>query len=1009
MIARLKKTRFLAVLGSSGTGKSSLVKTGLLSGLELGQISGSYWRIVEFRPGGDPLGKLAEELLKSESSAAKEIKPPDVEIERLKARFKREGPRELIKWCRERHFAPGTNLLLLVDQFEELFRYQNNDQREEAQAFVSLLLESRWPRGVASPEQAQIPIYVTITMRSEYLGACALMLGLPEAINEGIYLAPRMSREQCEEAIVGPALVCGIEIEDRLVTKLLNDMAEFAPWEAQREGKDQLNWLARQADQLPLMQYALNQMWRRANKASQAKKQQTDGKIRLKFDEYLGLERELDSHGDEVYARLGEPLKATAQTVFRAVTSGTTVADAQRRPTKYGELVKICGEGSNDAVAAVIEAFGPRGCQFLTSDVRQTGERLPDHAWIDIAHESLIRQWKLLSTWLEKEGIASHAWQRLKDDAERGGFLYGRRLRDAVEFRDEVKPTARWAERYGGSFDRVTHLITKSEWLKHGLVMIGVVLAIGLLAAGSFVYEQHAEKIQKTIVATQNFELAVNSANRLLKQLSEFVEHGDITINGATHMLRVASEIVDQVKTVESTTKTVALLINLEHTASDIYGELGKYNDAYANAKKAMESAESLRVADPDNPEVLPLLYKSIWRMANSIDYLGGDRAKEQALMKYLEAEELARRVVERVPEATERQRELMFIVQKIGDIRQDLGALEAAIEKYQTALTIVQNLLAKAPQNRVLRRDGANSRRRIGQALSEKGDRDGALEQLRAALEVLTDLAQEDPNDDVVQSNLAANHRDVARVYLQRDDLDAALVEYLLATRIQEGLIAKDPTNATWQFSLASYSTAMGDVLRRHNNLADALGRYQKAYTLRKELATKDPTNPRRQRSLATAAISVADLLKAQNYDLDNAVHLYREAIGILDEARPLYDPDVFKSYIKIGDLLISEDDRIGALTEYKRAQAIARDKAASNTSGSIWQKNLTISQIKIGDLLTSQESSREALESYQQALKIITALAEREPKNPEWSAFVEELRTKIRSLELKPRPTPN
>jgi hypothetical protein len=195
MIAKLGERRFLAVLGSSGTGKSSLVKTGLLSGLEMGLLSGagSRWLIVEFRPGGNPLGNLARALLEAESSATTKLPLPTVaEITRLQTRFKREGPRELIKWCRQGHLADGTNLLILVDQFEELFRYRTDGEREEAQALVSLLLESRWPRGVASPRQAELPIYVTITMRSEYLGACALIQGLAEAINEGTFLTPRM-------------------------------------------------------------------------------------------------------------------------------------------------------------------------------------------------------------------------------------------------------------------------------------------------------------------------------------------------------------------------------------------------------------------------------------------------------------------------------------------------------------------------------------------------------------------------------------------------------------------------------------------------------------------------------------------------------------------------------------------------------------------------------------------------------------------------------------------------
>jgi PQQ-dependent catabolism-associated CXXCW motif protein len=486
MIARLEKTRFLAVLGSSGTGKSSLVKTGLLSALAMGLLAGSRWRVVEFRPGGDPLGRLAEALLQSEGAAATKVMPPAAEVQRLKARFKSEGPRELIKWCREGHLADGTNLLLLVDQFEEFFRYRNTEEREEAQAFISLLLESRWPRGVASPQEAQVPIYVTITMRSEYLGACALMLGLAEAINEGTYLTPRMTREQCEEAIIGPALVCGVEIEDRLVTRVLNDMADFAPWEEQRESKDRLSRLARQADQLPLMQYALNQMWRRAQET-----REPDGTIRFRLDDYLGLERELDARGDEVYDGLSDALKTTARKVFRAVTSGSTPANAERRPTRFGDLVKICGERSGDAVAEVIDKFGPRHCQFLTCDVPQTDNAtVPDQAGIDISHESLIRQWSKLSHWVREEYRSAESYRDIERKAKlwnnsAGNLLTKLDLSMACRWWDIECPNAAWAERYGDAYRLALEFLRKSErhqFWRRGLASVGVIVPLVVVA-----------------------------------------------------------------------------------------------------------------------------------------------------------------------------------------------------------------------------------------------------------------------------------------------------------------------------------------------------------------------------------------------------------------------------------------------------------------------------------------------------------------------------------------------
>ena len=401
------------------------------------------------------------------------------------------GPRALIEWCRKDHLASGTNLLLVVDQFEELFRYQDYAGRDEAEAFVSLLLESRRPIEVENPQMAEFPIFVTITMRSEYLGACALIEGLAEAINEGTYLTPRMSRQQCRDAIVGPARVCGVEIEDSLVAKILNDLVNFAPWE-EGSAADQLSRLARRADQLPLMQHALNQMWQRARTT-----RKLGEKITLTIGDYRGLEKELDDHADEVLESLDSNAKPIAEAVFRAVTSGTTVADATRRPTKYGDLVEICGgERVRNAVAAVISAFGPEGCNFLTSDSQLTGSQPPsDRAWIDISHESLIRQWRRLSEWLAREAKTTHEWQRLDDEARRyytpergdsGALLSMRRLLGAIRLRKETNPTLAWAKRYRIDYARVRSYLTRSLVVAcAGATLIG---SVAIAAAGVMIY-----------------------------------------------------------------------------------------------------------------------------------------------------------------------------------------------------------------------------------------------------------------------------------------------------------------------------------------------------------------------------------------------------------------------------------------------------------------------------------------------------------------------------------------
>ncbi len=451
MVDRLAATRFLGVLGSSGTGKSSVVKTGLLDALDLGLMApaGSTWRVIDMRPGGAPLTNLAQKLLESaHPEGANPVGEADVALLRA---FLLRGPRSIVEWCADGHLPEHTNLLLLVDQFEELFRYQDYAGREEAEAFAALLIESA--------RQTRFPIYVALTMRSEYLGACALIDGLAEAISAGMFLIPRMTREQCRAAIVGPATVCGFKIEDALANRVLNDLAAFAPWD-DRSSRDQLDRLGRRADQLPLLQYCLNRMW------SSASAGVAGGPITLTIADYErigGLSGALDAHANEILSSLGAERRPIAERVFRALTDGATVTEAVRRPTRFGELAEIC-DGDEAGVRAVVDAFRASGCNFLAPELDPNHPKpLETGTIVDISHESLIRQWKQLSEWLEKEARAARQWRRLLDRLEDKQPMQGAELSNMQGWRDEDRPNAAWARRYGGDFRGATAFIDWSQ------------------------------------------------------------------------------------------------------------------------------------------------------------------------------------------------------------------------------------------------------------------------------------------------------------------------------------------------------------------------------------------------------------------------------------------------------------------------------------------------------------------------------------------------------------------
>jgi hypothetical protein len=254
-----------------------------------------------------------------------------------------------------------------------------------------------------------------------------------------------MTRAECRAAIEGPAGVCAFSIEPQLVSRLLNDLSDFAPWEDQAvDRSSQASRLLRRADQLPLLQHALNRLWIRAARG--------DNKIILTLKDYLeigGLRGAIDRHADEVIEGLGTERLPIVERIFRALTDGSTVADAVRRPTKLSDLA-AAAEVSESEVRAVIEPFLAQGCNFLT---KHPPGPLTSETFIDISHESLIRQWSRLSRWLQAEVHSAESIRRIDAAATRhtqgqGDFLQGLDLANLLEWQRNENPTPAWAGRY---------------------------------------------------------------------------------------------------------------------------------------------------------------------------------------------------------------------------------------------------------------------------------------------------------------------------------------------------------------------------------------------------------------------------------------------------------------------------------------------------------------------------------------------------------------------------------
>jgi energy-coupling factor transporter ATP-binding protein EcfA2 len=434
LLARLAAHRFLAVVGPSGCGKSSLVAAGLMPALATGFMAtaGAHWRIAKLRPGERPMANLAAALVEARVLDDERAAQPDAPVF-LEAALRR-GPLGLAEIVRGAAFAPDANLLVLVDQFEELFRFSAGVQRDEAEAFVALLLAS-----AAAPRQR---IYIAITMRSDFLGECAPFHGLPEAINDGLYLTPRLTRDECAACITGPARVFDADVEPTLVNRLLND---FGP----------------DPDQLPLLQHALLRMWDRHEPDRQSEVKAVLGVA--DYDAIGGLARSLSDHADEAFDELAPNHQRIARLMFQRLSDSETARRDRRAPAHVGEIAELAG-ASIDDVRRVADVFRRRDRCFL---VPREGIELTPDTILDVSHESLLRQWNRAVGWIAEEAEAVVAYRRLREAtrAWRDGepLMTAASLDRALVWRSRA--TDIWALRYAPreDFRAVSHFLDESQ------------------------------------------------------------------------------------------------------------------------------------------------------------------------------------------------------------------------------------------------------------------------------------------------------------------------------------------------------------------------------------------------------------------------------------------------------------------------------------------------------------------------------------------------------------------
>lgn len=430
LLARLKCNQFVGVVGASGSGKSSLVRAGLIPRLR--KLSGENWRIKLLSPGEHPLKSLAAAFIDAEGSDLERAE----QLRRAEF-FLRDGGTGVAQLVQASlpsepattrlQAQASSRLLLVIDQFEEVFTLCRGPHAEqERQHFLSCLLEAL--------QQVGDRLSLVIVLRSDFLSKCALYGNLFQELQRHALMMLPLKYEQVKDCIQRPAQKAGLICEPNLVYTILQDIMG-SPAE------------------LPLLQYTLMELWQRRQVDPQ------NGTAYLTLDAYQelgGIRGTLEQQATSVFLSLSPAEQKIARRIFLSLTQlGEGTEDTRRRVLKreligavysadqvervleklvLAKLV-VTSRDQNACNVGEMDAHTIQLCGFMPSLCREM---------VDVAHEALIRHWSILRSWLDEDREMLRRGRRIEQAAQewlcvgkpnqRDYLLHDLRLRDAEDF-----------------------------------------------------------------------------------------------------------------------------------------------------------------------------------------------------------------------------------------------------------------------------------------------------------------------------------------------------------------------------------------------------------------------------------------------------------------------------------------------------------------------------------------------------------------------------------------------
>jgi len=370
LITHLTNSRFLSILGYSGSGKSSLIKAGLLPQLSRDRIPGSsQWSVESFTPGKHPLGKLVDILA--------------------------------------RHREQNPPFVIFMDQFEEVFTLCEDES--ERQSFIRLIAEEM--------KDTERKSRMIIALRGDFLSRCANypdVLNLINHIPTTTYIVESLGIKELQEAIEKPAELQGVKFEGGLVPHIAEDVAG-------------------QPGALPLLQYALKELWRVCIEKPESPEPLLTKKG---YEEIGGVEGALENRANVIYKSLSEGDRNFVRKLFMELVQLGEGKEVTRRRVDWERLTAIAD--SPEQLERVIGLLAGAQQRLIIVDEK-----------VEVAHEALLSQWKLLSGWIEEDRenirisrrleIACREWKKTYGKSDEA-LLTGVRLAEVEEWEKRVQP-----------------------------------------------------------------------------------------------------------------------------------------------------------------------------------------------------------------------------------------------------------------------------------------------------------------------------------------------------------------------------------------------------------------------------------------------------------------------------------------------------------------------------------------------------------------------------------------